>query len=154
MAPEEEDLQSPDETDEFVPAVFSRSRDEAELFRELLNDHDIPAIIGTEENVDDDRRGSEMTHGVPVLVPDVLLDEASEIIADRDDSEEFDIEGDEAAEGEDDDQDETDFGFGPADEFDEAGVAFDDDEDDEDDLWLDDDDDDEDDDAEDDDLDL
>ena len=34
---------------EFVPAVFARSTSEAEEYRELLNDHDIPAIVEVDE---------------------------------------------------------------------------------------------------------
>ena len=47
------------------------------------------------------RRG--MTHGVPVLVPETLLDEASEVIADREDFADFD------EEEEDDEDDEDDY---------------------------------------------
>ena len=68
---------------DFVPAVFARSVEEAERYQELLDDHDIPALIG--EN------SGGMARGVPVMVPEVYLDEASEIIADREELEEFDI---------------------------------------------------------------
>ena len=68
---------------DFVPAVFARSVEEAERYQELLDDHDIPALIG--EN------SGGMTRGVPVMVPEVYLDEASEIIADRGELEEFDL---------------------------------------------------------------
>ena len=84
---------SEEEFADFVPAVFARSVEEAEVYRELLNDHDIPAIVGLDEDLKADdtsknrRRG--MTHGVPVLVPEALLDEASEVIADREDADEF-----------------------------------------------------------------
>jgi len=79
----------------FVPAVFARSAEEAEQYSELLNDHDIPTIVGMDEDPSEDSQcrkaasKSGMTHGVAVLVPDVLLDEASEIIADREDLDEF-----------------------------------------------------------------
>ena len=90
MSLEEEEMAADqDEYTDFVPAFLARSAEEAEGYRQLLDDHDIPAIVGTDEDVDE--KGSEfegvrrsgMTHGVPVLVPDVLLDEASEVIADR-----------------------------------------------------------------------
>lgn len=103
-----------EEYSDFVPAVFARNVDEAEEYRELLNDHDIPAMVG---NLDDDentpRRG--MTRGVPVLVPEVLLDEASEIIAELEEEDEFDeedVDGDEIDDDENedlfDDEDEED----------------------------------------------
>ncbi|MHC4981881.1 MAG: hypothetical protein ACYTF6_01775, partial [Planctomycetota bacterium] len=84
-----------DEHEGFVPAVFARDADEAESYTELLNDHDIPAICGSAEALDEEdsltktagRRG--MTRGVPILVPEELLDEASEVIADRENLSEF-----------------------------------------------------------------
>jgi hypothetical protein len=107
---------------DFVPAVFARSVEDAEKYRELLDDHDIPAIIG--DSVGDEAGktcSAGVTHGVPVLVPDVLLDEASEIIADREDVDEFDI--DDEADDEDDEDDEFDLLVGPE-------IKLDDDEDD------------------------
>ena len=97
MPPDNEKSEIPEEEHaEFVPAAFARTRAEAEQYQELLNDHDIPAVIGTGREDTDEKpettdlpRRREMTHGVPVLVPDVLLDEASEVIADREDVEEF-----------------------------------------------------------------
>jgi len=82
---------------DFVPAVFARDIDEAEDYRQLLEDHDIPAVVAT----DDDLKGPDgqknvqrpsITRGVPVMVPESLLDEAGEIIADREDLDEFEIE--------------------------------------------------------------
>lgn len=92
-AKEEKYDPSEEEFADFVPAAFARSVEEAEVYRELLNDHDIPAIVGLDEDLKAEdapkgrRRG--MTHGVPVLVPEALLDEASEVIADREDADEF-----------------------------------------------------------------
>jgi len=119
----------------FVPAVFARSLDEAEAYGELLNDHDIPARIGADEEIKDanggehrdaDRRG--MTHGVPVLVPENLLDEASEVIADREDFAEF--EDDDEREEDEDDDDEA-FGLEELDGEDEAFLDDEDEEEDE-----------------------
>lgn len=93
---------------EFVPAVFARNAEDAEEYRELLEDHDIPAIIGIDEEEEESlgragrRRG--LSHGVPVLVPEALLDEASEIIADREENDDF-VENDE--EDEEDDEEEA-----------------------------------------------
>lgn len=101
---------------DYVPAFFARNIAEAEEYCELLNDHEIPARAGLDEEllVDADpehraasRRG--MTHGVPVLVPERLLDEASEVIADREDLGDF--EDDEEQSDESDDDDES-FGLG------------------------------------------
>ena len=96
--------------DDFVPVFFARDRSEADLYCELLSDHDIPARTGEDdvaigemdvEHLLASQRG--MTHGVPVVVPETLLDEASEVIADREDFTEFDE--DEGAVVEDDDED-------------------------------------------------
>ena len=115
--------------DDYVTAVVARNRGEAEQYRDLLSDHDIPAIVDDEELDDDDDKASRskgITHGVQVLVPEVLLDEASEVIADREDVEDFDID-DELDEDEDDDED--------------LGLDTEIDPDEDDDLFLDDDDD-------------
>ena len=88
---------------DFVPVIVARSLDNAEMFRELLEDHDIPSILGTEEDFpgaadgaeeDEDSSNTAMIQGVPVLVPEGLLDEAGEIIADREDFEDLDDEED------------------------------------------------------------
>jgi len=97
-----------DETD-FVPAFFARDLDEAEEYCDLLSDHDIPARAGADSGLPDSEEAEQqlagqrgMTHGVPVLVPESLLDEASEVIADREDFPDYDDEEDE--EDEDDDE--------------------------------------------------
>ena len=69
-----------DDLTDFVPAVFARSMAEAEAYRRLLDDHDIPVILGESRPVES---RSGITRGCPVLVPEVLLDDASRIIADR-----------------------------------------------------------------------
>jgi len=93
---------------DFVPVLFARNLEEAEEYCDLLSDHDIPARPGMDDEVPDEeeveqqqasRRG--MTHGVAVLVPETLLDEASEVIADRDEFGEFE-EDDEDVDDEDD----------------------------------------------------
>jgi len=95
-------------SDGFVPALFARDVDEADEYCELLSDHDIPARSGLDDGLDPTedtehrlagRRG--ITHGVPVLVPEALLDEASEIIADREEFAEFDEEDDDLDEEDD-----------------------------------------------------
>lgn len=138
-----------DELAGFVSVVFARNADEAERFRELLEDHDIPALVGTNEDIDIESeewqaaRRQGMTHGVPVLVPEALLDEAGEVIADLDDTsgmeedeedeeeEEEEVEAGEEGDDEDDDDEEEEedaFGDDDDDELDEAGLFGDDDE--------------------------
>jgi len=117
MPAEEEPFDSESfDKDDYVPAFFARNLAEAEEYCELLSDHEIPARAGLDEELladaDPDhhaasRRG--MTHGVPVLVPESLLDEASEVIADREDLDEFE---DDEEEEEEEEEDEEDFGLG------------------------------------------
>ena len=86
---ENEDSFDEDEMGEFVPAVVARSAEEAETYRVLLDDHDIPAIVATDEELDElaqcgkaIHRGT-VSHGMPVFVPESLLDEAGQIISER-----------------------------------------------------------------------
>lgn len=140
MPAEEEpfDIESFDK-DDYVPAFFARNIAEAEEYCQLLGDHEIPARAGLDEELladaDPDHRAASrrgMTHGVPVLVPECLLDEASEIIADREGFDEF---GDE--EETDEEEDEDDFGLGEVAASDLLG-GKDDDEDEEESLFGDD----------------
>ena len=48
MPSDKKDMGSPEEYAEFVLAVLARNQAEAEQSRELLNDHDIPAVIRAE----------------------------------------------------------------------------------------------------------
>jgi len=92
MAKEDDNIQLPDEEEtSFVPAVFARSPEEAEVYCELLGDHEIPAIVGDEDSIAEGRRAvrQEMTHGLPVLVPEPMLDEAGEVIAGREEAEDL-----------------------------------------------------------------
>jgi hypothetical protein len=106
---------------DFVPAVFARSTTEAEEYRELLNDHDIPAIVETGEEDLPFRAARaapvpprpSVSRGVPILVPEALLDEASEILADRD-FDEYRPPGDDDEEaGEEDEEEELTLDAGP-----------------------------------------
>ncbi len=128
---DEEYLPSEGEGSQFVSVMFARNGEDAERYRELLEDHGVPAIIGQEhapQALDDSPPRPSMTRGVEVMVPEELLDEASEIIADREDLDEFTAIDD----GMDDDEDEDELDFG---EESAPGIhgAFDDDEDEEDD---------------------
>ena len=141
MAMEDEAIKIPDDAENtFVPVVIARSDEEAEVYCELLSDHEIPAVVGDEDALDGNghhvRHG--MAHGVPVLVPEPLLDEAGEVIAAREESEELlasDDDDDDEVEDYDDEDDH--FGLTEVDEDDDdlgSGAAdlFDDDDDDDD----------------------
>ena len=101
----------PDEHGDYVPVLFVRMPAEADEYVELLNDHDIPAVVADR----DAEEGKPFVvpqspgRGIPVLVPENLLDDASEVIADREDLDEF---GEGEEDDVEDDEDEEDFGLG------------------------------------------
>lgn len=140
MSQQEEPQEPQGELSQFVAAVMARDVEEAEQYRDLLDDHDIPAILGTDEELDEmedeDRRLARhrgMTHGIPVLVPESLLDEASEIISDREAFEPFSEDEDELEDEEDDEEfdlhDEgDDFDLDEDEEFDEEDDFYEDEE--------------------------
>lgn len=91
----------------FVPVVVAGSAEEAEQFRQLLADHDIPVVIDTDEGLEglaealpDEDDSDEMEQGIAVLVPEGMLDEAGTVLAER---EEFDVLAEEDVADEDDD---------------------------------------------------
>lgn len=114
MAGKNESLDLPEDDESgFVPAVFVRSMDEAERFRELLDDHDVPAVVATDDEIAESEDGETrsgrlagMTQGVAVLVPEAMLDEASRVIADFEDAEGFHAAADEFDDDDDDEEDE------------------------------------------------
>jgi hypothetical protein len=141
MAEHDDDLPIGDEEEEFVPAVYARSEDDAEKYCALLEDHDIPVMIGGQEGEESDETPASITRSVPILVPEAFLDEASEIIADSEDTQGFLGEDEEF----DDEEDEEDEEFDFADNLDDDDLDEEDDDepflgldDDEDDLGLDD----------------
>jgi len=85
----------------FTRVVLARSWKEAESYVELLRDHDIPAGIDTSDGDD-----CGPMDGVPVLVPEDMMDEATEIVADREDLEDFRPDAEDA-----DKEDDEEFGF-------------------------------------------
>jgi hypothetical protein len=120
----EVDMTSPDETefssgDELVPVVYAPNKDDAEAYCLLLQDHGIDATIATEQDERDegDRITGRLARGIAVLVPEMYLDEASEIIADHDDLDEF-MPADELEDDEDEEDDEY-----PVEEVDEEEMA-------------------------------
>jgi hypothetical protein len=109
---------------DFVPLLFARNLAEAEFYKSLLEEHDIPVLI---EDENTESMGlPDPGRGVPVLVPDEQLVAAEDILEQRgggdDDLEDFeDDEEDEedelgelevidptAEEGEDEDEEEED----------------------------------------------
>ena len=139
MGMEDEPIIIPDDAEKtLVPVVVARSDEEAEVYCELLSDHEIPAVIADEDALDGNGHQVQhgMTHGVPVLVPEPLLDEAGEVIAARDESEDLlasddDEDAAEDCDDEDDhfgltevDEDGDDLGGGAADLFDDDDDEF------------------------------
>jgi len=105
MSSDDEELNlSGEEKSDFVPVIYARSVDDAETYRSLLEDHDIPAVVG-EEAEGKEGSAARASRGIPVMVPEVLLDEASEVIADREDLESFEPVVDDV------DEDEDEFGM-------------------------------------------
>ena len=86
---------------DFVPVVFARNVAEAEVYKTLLEDHDITVQIEDQEaSYIDLSPGDE---GVPVLVPPEQLDEAELVIEQRS---ELDDDFDEDLDGYEDEDDE------------------------------------------------
>jgi len=127
-----------------VAVVFARDENEAEQYCELLEDHDIPAIIGDEKMGEADEGAAKgavpaISRGVPVLVPEILLDEAGEVVADHDDTGDFQFDDDD-----DELEDDDEFEFTQSPDGHIIDAAFDGDDDDDpfdDDGFLDDEDD-------------
>ncbi len=71
----------PEEMGDYIPVVYGRCLEEAEKYRQLLEDHDVPAIIDEEYEPGSAQSPGDVTRGVPVLVPESLLDEARAYIA-------------------------------------------------------------------------
>ncbi len=94
--PGEEDLGQP------VPVVYASSLVEAEWYCQLLDDHDIPAVPDEDYTGPRPKETLGPRTGVAVLVPESLLEESREIIADMEDLELFEDE-DEDLEDEDED---------------------------------------------------
>jgi len=97
-----------------VVAAILRSLDQAEEVRQLLADHDVPALTATEDKLEsledlvDGPVPSGGADGTAVLVPADVLDEASEIIAEREEFENLATDDDALDDDEDDDDDSED----------------------------------------------
>lgn len=80
------DSEQPDTS--LVPVIYARNLTEAEFYKGLLTSNDIPAILEDASGEVIGLPESVVGRGVPVLVPNAMLDEASEIIAEHQDTEE------------------------------------------------------------------
>lgn len=75
--------------EDLVPAVYAHNWKEANFYKTLLEDYDIPVVIGDDDVNDLDVPANG--DGVPILVPEEALAEAKEFLAQRDELEdEFD----------------------------------------------------------------
>jgi hypothetical protein len=105
---------------EFVPVVFAADLEEAQAYRAMLEAYNIPVLLDSERG--GDRIYSTFSKAVPVLVPDHLHDQASNLVAEAEqvgvpevlfgeESEEEDYGDDDFDEDSDDDLDEDDEDF-------------------------------------------
>ena len=93
---------------EYVPVIYARSPDEADKYRQLLEDHDIPAMVDEEYEPGPIRASRKAFGGVPVLVPQSLLEDAREFITEIDEITALGSEEDDLY----DDEEEQDFALG------------------------------------------
>ena len=92
-----EELSNHDE--ELIPVVYGRDLTEANYYKSLLAEHEIPAVVMEEAVLDD---SDEEESGIPVLVPEEHLAEAHDILKQSTgDEDDFDEEGDDYDEEED-----------------------------------------------------
>jgi len=127
----EEQAQEPELVDAesapaLVAAMFAGSQDEAERCCDLLKENGIPATVG---ELGDGKRSRGA--GIPLLVPESLLENASEILSARtDDEEEVDIDGAEGSDEDEDGDEDFDDDYDDEDEFEaEDEESWDDDDD-------------------------
>ena len=68
--------------DELIPVMYGRDLSEANYYKSLLDDHEIPAVV-IEEMVlkkSDEEDSREAESGIPVLVPEEQLADAQDIL--------------------------------------------------------------------------
>lgn len=82
MPAEEADIEpmDPEDHDGYVPVVYAEDLDEAERYCQLLEDHDIPAIVDEDYEGLDTPDGVDIHQGVAVLAPEIFRDEAGGLI--------------------------------------------------------------------------
>ena len=79
--------------DELIPVVYGRDLAEANYYKSLLDDHEIPTFVMEEAVLDD---SNEYESGIPVLVPEDHLAEAQDILEQiTSDEDDFDEDEDE-----------------------------------------------------------
>jgi len=81
MTLDEDDFEAAgaDEQDEYVPVLYAEDLSEAERYCQLLEDHDIPAIVD-EDYEEMDTPNSDLRQGVAVLAPEAFGEEAGILI--------------------------------------------------------------------------
>lgn len=90
----------------YVPVAYGVGLGEAQWYCQLLEDHDIPARVDEDYSGPTFIAGKDVPAGVPVLVPESMLEEAKDVIAEVEEVGAFDDE-DELE-----DDDELGLGFG------------------------------------------
>ena len=70
-----------DEADQYVPVLYAHSVEEAERYCQLLEDHDIPAIVDDDYEDLESFDSSDVRQGVAVLAPGSFQEEAQALIA-------------------------------------------------------------------------
>jgi len=92
-----------EELGDFVPVVYARSDTEADRYCQMLEDHDVPALVDEQYEPTEPSAQPGLVGGVPVLVPQSLLDEARQIVTEFDEMDTL-IEVDDDDEDEDEDE--------------------------------------------------
>ena len=79
--------------EELIPVLYGRDLTEANYYKSLLDDHEIPAVVMEEAVLDDSDKEES---GIPVLVPEDHLAEAQDILEQStSDDDDFDEDEDE-----------------------------------------------------------
>ena len=134
MLNREHDLVSTVETfhAEYVPVIFVDDPMEAEHYRIILEAQDIPVLVNDLDP--GEMRYSDLPRAIPVLVPEVLLDRASELVGRDEEAERQSprmARDDDEDEAETEDEEDEDFDeLDDEDDLDDAEDDFDDDDDD------------------------
>ncbi len=79
----------PESVGELVPALYAASAKEAERYRQLLEDHGVPASVDEDYEAPLGRGKKRVPAGLPVLVPESLLEDAKGYIADMEEMNEL-----------------------------------------------------------------
>jgi hypothetical protein len=95
-----------EDEEEYVPAVFAETIDEAEQYAQIFRDHDIDAIVDDEYEDPDEDDEADLRQAVAVLVPESARDEAGALLDELEEAEVLILDDDEEFEDEDDEEDE------------------------------------------------